>query len=70
MEKGYALMNTVLEGKEYVLGNFSIADAALFYVEFWGDKLKMDLPPNCRGHYQRMLERPAVRRVLMEEGYR
>lgn len=67
---GLAVMNEVLADKNYVVGNFSIADAALFYVEFWADKSKLDLPPNCLAHYQRMLQRPAVRRVLLEEGYR
>lgn len=70
VEKGFAVMNEVLAGKDYVVGNFSIADAALFYVEFWADKIKLELPPNCQVHYQRMLQRPVVRRVLMEEGYR
>ncbi|MDO8926749.1 MAG: glutathione S-transferase N-terminal domain-containing protein [Sideroxyarcus sp.] len=70
VDKGLALMDGVLAGKEYVAGSFSIADAALFYVEFWADKIKIELPPNCLAHYQRMLQRPAVRRVLMEEGYR
>ena len=51
-------------------GAFSIADAALFYVEFWADKTGMELPPNCLAHYQRMRARPAVHRVLREEGYR
>lgn len=68
--KGFAVMNDVLADKEYVAGRFSIADAALFYVEFWADKIKLELPPNCLAHYQRMLQRPVVRRVLMEEGYR
>ena len=67
---GLAVMNNVLVGKDYVVGNFSIADAALFYVEFWADKIKLELPANCLAHYKRMLQRPAVRRVLLEEGYR
>ncbi|WP_133718234.1 glutathione S-transferase family protein [Methylocaldum gracile] len=68
--KGYAVLDTLLNGREYVARRFSIADAALFYVEFWGDKLKLELPENCRAHYRRMLARPAVQRVLQEEGYR
>jgi glutathione S-transferase len=68
--KGYAVLDGLLAGREYVSGRFSIADAALFYVEFWGDKLKLELPENCRAHYQRMLARPVVQRVLREEGYR
>ena len=67
---GFDVMNTLLAGKDYVAGSFSIADAALFYVEFWADKIKLALPPNCLVHYQRMLLRPAVRQVLLEEGYR
>jgi glutathione S-transferase len=70
VEQGFAVMNEVLAGKDYVVGNFSIADAALFYVEFWADKIKLVLPPNCQAHYQRMLQRPVVRQVLLEEGYR
>lgn len=70
VSKGLALINEQLAGKDYVVGNFSIADAALFYAEFWADKIKLELPPNCMAHYQRMLQRSAVRRVLMEEGYR
>ena len=70
VNQGFAVMEKVLANKEFVVGSFSIADAALFYVEFWADKLKLDLPPNCLAHYRRMLQRPAVRRVLMEEGYR
>jgi glutathione S-transferase len=41
----------------------------LFYVEFWADKTGMTLPANLTAHYRRMLARPAVHRVLREEGY-
>lgn len=67
--KGFNVVNSILGEKEYVTGNFSIADAALFYVEFWAVKLNMTLPDNCQAHYQRMRQRPVVRRVLQEEGY-
>ena len=69
VKKGLAILDKVIAEEEYVAGSFSIADTALFYVEFWADKLKMKLPDNCRAHYERMLSRPAVRRVLLEEGY-
>lgn len=68
--RGFAVMDAMLAGRDYVVGNFSIADAALFYVEFWADKLGLALPPHCHAHYQRMLARPVVRQVLREEGYR
>ena len=67
--RGLALMNDALAGKDYLLGPFSIADAALFYVEFWGAaRLKLALPANCAAHYARMLARPAVARVMAAEG--
>jgi glutathione S-transferase len=68
-EKGLAVMDKTLAGKEYVVGPFSIADAALFYVEFWGAaRLKMELPANCAAHFKRMLARPAVQRMMEQEG--
>ena len=70
VEKGFAIMNDALADKDYVVGHFSIADAALFYVEFWADKIGIDLPEHCHAHYQRMRARPVVQRVLREEGYR
>jgi glutathione S-transferase len=67
--KGFSILNDALPGKAYVAGDFSVADAILFYVEFWGDKTNIPLPENLAAHYWRMLARPAVQRVLREEGY-
>jgi glutathione S-transferase len=70
VEKGFSILHQSLPMEGYAVGQFSIADAALFYIEFWADKSGIPLPENCRKHYQIMLSRPVVRRVLMEEGYR
>ena len=70
VKRGFAVINNALPPQGYVMDTFSIADAALFYVEFWADKTGISLPENCLKHYRLMLERPVVRRVLMEEGYR
>ena len=67
--KGFAVVNNALGTKPYVAGNFSVADPILFYVEFWADKTGIPLPDNLAAHYRRMLARPAVNRVLREEGY-
>ncbi|GAB1257733.1 glutathione transferase GstA [Aurantivibrio plasticivorans] len=48
---------------------FNIADAALFYIEFWAEQVDIQLPLLCQSHYHKMLKRPTVRQVLMEEGY-
>jgi len=68
-EKGLSLLDKALGGKEYIVGSFSIADAAAFYVEFWASaRAKIQLPPNCEAHYRRMLARPSVQRVMQAEG--
>ncbi|MDV7212011.1 glutathione S-transferase family protein [Azotobacter beijerinckii] len=69
LERGFAVADRLLEGHDYLVGNFGIADCALFYVEFWADRTGIALPANCQAHYRRMLQRPAVRQVLQEEGY-
>lgn len=70
IDKGFEVLDQALDDKPYVAGDFSIADAALFYVEFWAVKSNIPLPENCLKHYQRMCERPVVQQVLLEEGYR
>ena len=48
---------------------FSIADAALFYITFWAaGRMKMPLPKNIAAHYERMKARPAVKRTVEQEG--
>lgn len=70
VKRGFAIINNELPSQGYFMGAFTIADAALFYVEFWADKIGIALPENCLNHYRLMLTRPVVRQVLMEEGYR
>jgi glutathione S-transferase len=67
--KGFAILDTMLGERPYLGGDFSAADPILFYVEFWADKTGIPLPANLLAHYRRMLARPAVQRVLREEGY-
>lgn len=67
--QGFAILDKVLMGRDYVADTFSAADPFLFYVEFWADKTNIPLPPNLSAHYRRMLERRAVQQVLREEGY-
>jgi len=66
--KGFEALDKALAGKDYAVGKFSIADAALFYVEFWAKRVGIALPSNCAAHLERMLARPAVRRTLTAEG--
>ncbi len=68
VEKGFATLNAALEGKDYAVGTFSVADSAIFYVEFWAGRMGMTLPPNCAAHLERMKARPAVQRTMQQEG--
>jgi glutathione S-transferase len=61
-------LDTALEGKEYAVGSYSIADSAIFYVEFWSKRIGMTLPSNTAAHMERMLARPAVQRMIQQEG--
>lgn len=64
-----ALFDQWLDGRDYLGEQFSIADAALFYNEFWAVRIDLPLPENCQRHYRNLLKRPSVRQVLAEEGY-
>ncbi len=69
MAKGFGIMDQRLGGKDWVAGDYSYADSALFYVEYWGGKrMGMQLPAGCAAHLDRMLARPAVQWMLEQEG--
>jgi glutathione S-transferase len=71
VEKGFAVLDKALAGKNYIAGDeFTAPDTALFYVECWAAKrLGIGLPPNCAAHFERMTSRPAVQRVMRQEGF-
>ncbi len=69
VNKSFLIVNDWLAERDFLVNHFTIADAALFYVEFWANRIEIPLPELCQAHYQRMLKRPAVKQVLMEEGY-
>ena len=68
VEKGFATLDAALAGKDYAVGPLSIADSAIFYVEYWAGRVNIALPPNCAAHLRRMLDRPAMQRMLKAEG--
>jgi glutathione S-transferase len=62
---GLELLSAQLAGDEPAVEAFSIADAALFYVERWkAERLGEVLPAGLASHYARMLQRPSVERAL------
>jgi glutathione S-transferase len=68
-EKGFAIIDKSLAGKDWIAGDFSLADPALFYVSYWAEvRLKTGLPTNVGRHFERMMQRLAVRKALQGEG--
>ncbi len=68
VEAGFANLSASLGEQDYLLGDFSIADAGLFFLEWWGrTRAKLSLPANLDAHYERMLTRPAVQRMMARE---
>ena len=64
---GLEHMSGVLGAKDYLLGTFTIADAALFYLTHWATAFNIERPENLASFYARMMGRPAVQRVLERE---
>lgn len=69
VEEGFNYIDGILNESVYVTEQFTIADPALFYVEFWADRIDIPLPERCQAHYHKLLQRPTVQQVLLEEGY-
>ncbi len=71
VSQAFEILEKRMPADGYAAGpQFSIADAALFYNEFWADKTGIPMPSRVKAHYQRVRARPVVRQVLAEEGYR
>ena len=68
VEKGFKLLDRTLDGKQFVAGQFTVADCALFYVEAWASRFGLIMPPNVQAHFERMKARPAVQAALKAEG--
>ncbi|SPA52458.1 Glutathione S-transferase GST-6.0 (plasmid) [Cupriavidus taiwanensis] len=56
--------------KDYLMGEFSVADAYLFTILRWPDhfKLSLDRWPALQAYRSRVGERPAVKQALKDEG--
>lgn len=65
----FAYLEDQLEGREYLLDRFSVADAYLAVVLNWTRAVNFDLTPypNIRAYHERVLARPAAGRAFQEE---
>ncbi len=64
-----AYLNDYLNGREFLLDRFSVADAYLFTVLNWKIATPVDLAkwPAIEAHYTRLKQRPSIARALAEE---
>lgn len=71
MTDSFALIERDMLKGPWVLGaGYSVCDPYLFTLSAWleGDSVDIAKFPRVHDHYKRMLERPAVRRALTEQG--
>jgi glutathione S-transferase len=67
-EKYLALLADNWRGGEWLLPTgYSVADAALFFIENWCARAGIMPPDRIAAHHQAMLSRPAVQRALATE---
>ena len=66
---GLALIDKGLAGKEWIVGEFSLADPRSSTSPIGlPRRLQTDLPAHVQSHFERMMDRPAVRKALKDEG--
>ena len=63
-------LDKALAGRNYLLGDFTVADGYLFTVLNWTNLHKIDLSafPNITAFMKRVAERPAVQDAMKAEG--
>lgn len=66
---GFQRLSRILGDKPYLLGDFSIADAGLFYLCHFAGRAEITMPDNINAFYARMKARPAVAKTLEAEGW-
>lgn len=64
---GFDRLAETLGDGDWLAGDYSIADSALFYLTQMAMLKDLDMPPSIARHRNRMLERPAVLRALAAE---
>lgn len=68
LKSRYDLLAKKLGEQQYLLGDFTIADAYAFVVLNWARRFGVETPAVLKAYFQRVLERPAVQQALKEEG--
>jgi glutathione S-transferase len=67
----FRYVDSMLAGNDYIMGKqFTVADAYLFTMLAWADRMKFDLSamPNLVAYKDRVAARPKVQEALTKEG--
>jgi glutathione S-transferase len=64
----YQLLEQKLGDKDYLLGQFTVADAYAYVVLNWARRFEVSVPAKVAAYFERMRARPAVQKTLQEEG--
>lgn len=64
----YKLLEQKLGDKDYLLGDFSVADAYAFVVLNWARRFEVSVSPKLEAYFSRVRSRPSVQMALQEEG--
>ena len=69
MPAAFDVIDEQMAGKDYLMGNFTIDDTALYYTQYWAvDVAGWKMPPNVQAHYESMKARPSVQASRELEG--
>lgn len=70
LAKRFDYVEQQLQGRDYVMGDFTVADCYLFTVLSWTRPLRIDLSrwPNLQAYLQRVGARPAVHAAMVAQG--
>ena len=69
LQKRLDLVAKVLEKQPFLLGEtFSSADAYLFTVLRWSERVELTLPPTLQKWFEKLKQRPSVAEALQAEG--
>lgn len=65
--KAFDLIAPRLENGPFLFDQFSIADASLLYFQLHANRLRIAMPAAVRSHFNKMINRPTVQKVLARE---
>lgn len=65
----FAIANDILDGRDYLMGDFRAPDAYFFWCIRRATQFKLDMSafPNVMSHFERMQTRPSVQKLLAFE---